>query len=54
MQNIFTTKHASVVSFNHQKTDFFLKEVLSVLEGAKLELFILVLQLLLRGSEVEN
>lgn len=38
---------------NHQFY-LFLKKVLSVLEGAKLELFFLVLQFLLRGSEVKN
>lgn len=34
--------------------NLFLEEVLSVLEGTELELLVLMLQLLLRGSEVEN
>lgn len=38
---------------NHQFY-LFLEKVLSVLEGAKLELLFLVLQLLLGGSEVKN
>lgn len=46
-------KKKGYLKTNHQFY-LFLEKVLSVLEGAKLELFFLMLQLLLGGSEVKN
>lgn len=37
-----------------RQSHLLLEEILSVLEGAQLELLVLVLQLLLRGPEVED
>lgn len=44
----------SIYIITSSQSNLLLKEVLSVLKGAKFELFVLVLQLLLGRSEVEN
>jgi len=46
--------NATVKHVLQELTNLFLEEVLSVLEGAELELLVLVLQLLLGGAEVEE